>query len=101
MKGKIVIIGCAGAGVSKALSQILAEKNLTFDDVIFIDSSKDIKEQIDFLGCKEVFEITRNSIDDLSEIFIEPEVVPFSKFRETKYGNKHIGIKRNFSHRRR
>jgi len=99
MKGKIVIIGCAG--MSKALSQILAEKNLTFDDVIVIDSSKDIKEQVDSLGCKEVFEFTRNRIEDLPEIFIEPEVVPFSKFRETKHGNKYVGRNRNFSHRRR
>jgi len=91
----VVVVGCGSggsAGAKLALMELAMEQGYT----IVVDDVKNVFEPE-----PEVFLITRNDILEMPEVFIEPDKVPFSKFRETKQKGKHLAKKRNFSHRRR
>lgn len=91
----VIVIGC-GSGGSVAATIALIDLAMEQGYQIVVDDAKSVFEPE-----PDVFEITRHDIAEMPEVFIKPEKVPFSKFRETKHKGKYLSKKRNFSHRRR
>ena len=96
---KIIVIGCGGGSVEALIALVELAKEHEY--TVIVDSGRaSMATMVQQLPEPEVFEITRNMVKDLPEIFIEPDVTPFSKFRESSYNHKNIN-KRNHNIRRR
>ncbi len=87
---KIIIVGEPGIGHSKMLAQVLAEKGLTLDDIIVIDSTDTAKSLQERLTAERL-EPEPMIIDDMNRQFREEienvdisiykkDAHPFSKF---------------------